>query len=218
MAQEKEAFGFYFSAHPVDRYRHIAEAKGAKSFGTLCAQPVTDAGGRSHAVMAALVEEVRWRDTRRGGRYVAGTFSDSSGQFQASCFDEDACKQIEAMARDGECGLFTVELDRQPGEETPRVTIRQAQPFSRLAGQTRMELWLDVDDAAAVPAIAALLKGSRGGRSEVGLRVRLPDGAITRLRLGRDFQIDADLAERLASVPGVAGQRFIAAPQLRLVG
>src|SRR3546814_7173116 len=36
MAQEKEAFGFYFSAHPVDRFRHIADANGAKSFGLIC--------------------------------------------------------------------------------------------------------------------------------------------------------------------------------------
>ena len=30
MAQEKEAFGFYFSAHPTDRYRHLAQAHGCR--------------------------------------------------------------------------------------------------------------------------------------------------------------------------------------------
>ena len=31
MAAEKESFGFYFSAHPVDNYRHLAEAHGART-------------------------------------------------------------------------------------------------------------------------------------------------------------------------------------------
>src|SRR5690606_19268642 len=39
MAQEKEAFGFYFSAHPVDRYRHLVEAHGAKTFAQLSELP-----------------------------------------------------------------------------------------------------------------------------------------------------------------------------------
>src|SRR3546814_20773778 len=77
---EKEAFGFYFSAHPVDRFRHIADANGARSFGFICSQPANDDGGRSQATMAALVEDVRWRDTKRGKRYVSATLSDNSGQ------------------------------------------------------------------------------------------------------------------------------------------
>src|SRR5690606_39771330 len=31
MAQEKEAFGFYYSAHPVDRYRALASGMGVRS-------------------------------------------------------------------------------------------------------------------------------------------------------------------------------------------
>src|SRR3546814_16256715 len=93
MAQEKEAFGFYFSAHPVDRYRHLAEARGAKSYGAICAEPVAE-GGRANGVMAAMVEDVRWRETRRGARYAAATFSESSGQFQVRRFAADACKRI----------------------------------------------------------------------------------------------------------------------------
>src|SRR3546814_17362256 len=121
--------GFYFSAHPVDRFRHIADANGAKSFGLICSQPANDDGGRSQAIMAALVEDVRWRDTKRGKRYVSATLSDNSGQFQASCFDEDICKQIEELGNDGDCGLLTVELERPPGEEMPRVTIRHTTTF-----------------------------------------------------------------------------------------
>src|SRR3546814_5168541 len=111
--------------------------------------------------MAAMVEDVRGRETRRGARYAAATFSDSSGQFQASCFDEDACKAIEDMAREGDCALLMVELDRLPGEETPRVTIRGIEPFRQLANNSRMELVVDVSDADAIGALAPILASPR---------------------------------------------------------
>jgi DNA polymerase-3 subunit alpha len=219
MAQEKDAFGFYFSAHPVDRFRHIADANGAKSFGLICSQPGGGEGGRSGAVMAAMIEEVRWRDTKRGKRYVSATLSDSSGQFQASCFDEDICKQIEELGNEGDCGLLTVELERQPGEEVPRVTIRNVQPFSRLSNTARLVLHIDVDDVRAVDAIAREVAGSRGGRSEILLGARLEDGRVVRVRLGRDYMVEAELAARLGALPGVVRCELKAAesPRLALV-
>ncbi|MGE4431826.1 MAG: DNA polymerase III subunit alpha [Sphingobium sp.] len=220
MAQEKDAFGFYFSAHPVDRYRHIAQAKGAKSFGDLCSQPAAegDVSVRTGAVMAAQVESVRWRETRRGGRYVSAVFSDSSGQFQASCFEEDGCKAIADMAEAGECALMTVELERQPGEDVPRVTIRTVQSFASVSTGMRMEVWIDVADPAAVPQIAAVLAGSRGGRGDARLRALLDDGRVAVLRLGRDYQINAEVMEGLSIIPGVVQVTVPTPPPLRLVG
>lgn len=207
MAQEKEAFGFYFSAHPVDRYRHLAEARGAKSYGAICAEPVAE-GGRANAVMAAMVEEVRWRETRRGARYAAATFSDSSGQFQASCFEEDACKAIEDMAREGDCALLMVELDRLPGEETPRVTIRGVEPFHQLASASRMKLVIDASDPGAVDALAQLLTRARGGRSEVFLRAPVLGGRAAKLFLGDDYLIGADQVDAIALLPGLTIHSF----------
>ncbi|MBK5265556.1 MAG: DNA polymerase III subunit alpha, partial [Alphaproteobacteria bacterium] len=216
MAQEKDAFGFYFSAHPVDRFRHIADANGAKDFSVICSQPANDQGGRTNATMAALVEDVRWRDTKRGRRYVSATLSDGSGQFQASCFDEDVCKQIELLGTNGDCGLLTVELDRQPGEEMPRVTIRNVQPFSRLSNMSRLILQIDIEDPKAVPAIAQLVSGTRGGRCEILLRSKLDDGRIAKLRLGRDFAVEAELAASIAAIPGIAHHELKGAEPLRL--
>ncbi len=208
MAQEKEAFGFYFSAHPVDRYRHLADARGAKSYGTICAQPMgmPNAEGRVNAIMAAMVEDVRWRETKRGARYANATFSDQSGQFQASCFEEEACKAIEEMAREGECALLLVELDRLPGEETPRVTVRGVEPFKAIASASRLELQIAAEDAVAVAALAALLASCRAGRSEIFLLVPVGDGQAARIFLGDDFSVDADQLEAIQVIPGLAIQ------------
>ena len=215
MAQEKEAFGFYFSAHPVDRYRHLAEIHFAKSFGAICAMPAPVDGSRSGAVMAALVEDVRWRTSARGRRYAMATMSDASGQYVASCFEDSVCADLEEAARSGSCGLITVELDRKPGEEMPRVTLKRIEPFEAMAIDTRLRAEVSVSDEATLAALAVLLGGSHGGRGE--LVVNLPvAGGSARVRLGRDFTLDAEIAARIEDLPGVDKVRLSAAEPLRL--
>src|SRR3546814_2442958 len=145
MTQEKESFGFYFSAHPVDRYRHLAIAHGARSFAELGALPAPADGGRSSAVMAGLVEDARWRTSARGRRYLMATLSDASGQFVATVFDDMIAGQVEDAAKTGTCALLGVELDRRPGEEAPRVTVRSVQGFEALSKRTRLQLEVEVD-------------------------------------------------------------------------
>jgi DNA polymerase III subunit alpha len=221
MAAEKESFGFYFSAHPVDRYRHLAEAHGAKSFSALASLPAPPDGGRTGAVMAGMVEEARWRTSARGRRYLMATMSDSSGQFVATVFDDDASAQVEAAASSGACALLSVELDRRPGEEAPRVTIRSLQLFESLSRRARLQLEVEVDAAEAIERLRAATAEERGGHGELHLRVKLGPGEAV-LVLGRDFQLDAELAARLERIEGVTAVRLSVAsssspPQLRVV-
>ncbi len=216
MANEREAFGFYFSAHPVDRYRHLAQAHGARSYVETCKQPVAEGGGRTGATLAGLVEDVRWRVSARGRRYVTATLSDATGQFIASCFDDDAAAALEDAAKSGNCLLLGAELDRQAGEETPRVTIRRAQRFETLAATTRMKAEVTVSDVQAIQALARLLDGERGGRGEVVLEAPLPEGGTALLCLGRDFALDSDLAARIEDAPGVVSIALSNADERRL--
>ncbi|BAK66951.1 DNA polymerase III alpha subunit [Sphingobium sp. SYK-6] len=219
MAQEKEAFGFYFSAHPVDRYRQISKERGVRTYAELCGQSSgLGSGERNQAAMAALVEEIRWRDTRRGGRYVAATFSDSSGQFQASCFDEEGCKLLARLHEENECALLGVELDRQPGEETPRVTVRNVTPFARVASVAKLRMTVSVDAVEAIAPLAGMLSGRRGGRSRVEITTPLPEGGDAIVCVGEDFQLDGELAERIEAIAGVRAVVMTPiGPQLRVV-
>ena len=218
MAQEKEAFGFYFSAHPVDRFRHRADAHHARSFGAICALPAPVDGARTGATMAGLVEDVRWRTSARGRRYAMATISDSSGQFVATCFDDLVSADLEDAARSGGCALLTVELDRKAGEELPRVTVKRVQPFEALASNTRLKGEIQLGNVEALHALAAELAGALGGRGELVLTVPV-EGGSARIRLGRTFSLDAELAARLQHFPGVESFTLAAAdsPRLALV-
>jgi DNA polymerase-3 subunit alpha len=220
MAAEKEAFGFYFSAHPVDRYRHLGDAHGARTFAALAAMPATAEGGRTGAKMAALVEEARWRTSAKGRRYLIATMSDSSGQFIATVFDDDVSARVEEAAKSGACALLDVELDRRPGEEAPRVTVRALQPFEALSKRARLQMTVTVEDADTVRRLAGAIAADRGGTGELRLLVPVEAGGQAEMVLGRDFVLDAELAARIERVPGVAGVRLsaVAPPRLALVG
>ena len=56
MAAERDAFGFYFSAHPVDAAKHLLAAHKVKTFAELADVRIAE-GERVGATMAALVEE-----------------------------------------------------------------------------------------------------------------------------------------------------------------
>jgi DNA polymerase-3 subunit alpha len=202
MEQEKEAFGFYFSAHPVDRHAHLAKAHGARLYTALAELAIPDDGTRAGATMAVLVEDARWRTSARGKRYLMATLSDQSGQFIATCFDDVVAADLEEAARAGGCGLATVELDRRPGEETPRVTVKRLQPFETLASMARFVIEVAVSEPSALQALAALLEHQRGARGEVIVRAPVDGGEATVL-LGRDFLLDLELVHRIEDLSGV---------------
>ena len=202
MAKERENFGFYFAAHPVEQYRAVASANGARSYASLVAQGVPH--GRSQAVMAAMIEAVNRGRTRKGKDFVRADFSDSSGQFSAACFEEGLVESMQRWAAEATCVLLTVELDAPSPEEPPRVTVRGARPLAEVKNAARMALTLEVDREEALGELAVLLQPGEPGRGEVLARLRTGSGPQPLVRLGRDFQLDGDLAERLATIEGIS--------------
>ena len=206
MAQEREVFGFYFSAHPVEAFRSVASAQGARSYQSLMTSGAP-AGGRANAAIAALVENVRIGQTRKGKDFIRADFSDSTGQFSAACFEDSMVEDFRRWAAEGECVLLQVELDSPSPDEPPRVTVRGARPLKDVSGEVRMLLALDLADEAALSALAEAVP--RGGTGEVRVRLTLDNSERVALRLGRDFVIDGSTADRLESLPGIANVQLV---------
>jgi len=219
MAAERDAFGFYFSAHPVDSARHLLAAHKVKTFAEIAETHVAE-GERIGSTMAGLVEEARWRTSAKGRRYMIATLSDSSGQFVTTAFDDEATAALEAAAKAGQCGLLSVELDRRAGDETPRVTIKRFQPLTDLAKRTRLQMTVRLADAAAAASIACELAGARGSNGLVRFIVPIASGGEAMVVAGRDFALDAELAARIERVTGEGSVDLSVQepPKLALVG
>ena len=208
MAREREAFGFYFAAHPVEQYRQIATANGARTYAAVMANATAEPaagedGARQGAVLAALVEGVQRRKTRRGKDFVMADFSDQGGQFSASCFEEALVERFQQWAADGICVLLNVDLDRPNPDEPPRVTVRGARPLAEAGLDARMLLEFEVDTVEAIQHVALLLRSDASQHGEAIARLKLADGASRQVRLGRSFDLDGDLADQLAGIAGI---------------
>jgi DNA polymerase-3 subunit alpha len=220
MAAERESFGFYFSAHPVDAQKHLLAAHKVRTFAELASIPLPADGSRSTATIAGLVEETRWRTSARGRRYLMATLSDSSGQYVATAFDDEPCAALEAAVRSGGCGLMTVELDRRPGDEVPRIAVKRFQPLDALARRARLQMIVRLPDAELVPRLARELAGAHGGTGAMRFIVPLAGGGEAVLLLGRDYLLDAELAARIERITGEGSVDLAVQepPKLALVG
>ena len=135
-------------------------------------------------------------------------------------FDDEPSAALESAAKSGACGLMSVELDRRPGEDMPRVTVKKFQPLDSLAKRTRLMLNLRLADATAIPALSRELADARGGHGLIRAILPVSDGREATLVLGREFNLDADLAARLTRVLGEGAVELSAQepPRLALVG
>ncbi len=219
MATEREAFGFYFSAHPVDAAKHLLAAHKVKTFAELADVRIVE-GERVSSTMAGLIEDTRWRTSARGRRYMMATLSDSSGQFVATAFDDEATAALEAAAKVGQCGLLTVELDRRSGDEFPRVTIKRVQPLSDLAKRTRLQMTVRISDASTAERIGREMADARGSNGLLRFVLTLASGGEAIVVAGRDYALDAELAARIERIAGEGAVDLSAQepPRLALVG
>jgi DNA polymerase-3 subunit alpha len=220
MAAEREAFGFYFSAHPVEAQRHLLAAHQVRRYGSLAELRIHE-GERAGASMAALVEDVRYRTSARGRRYMMATMSDPSGQFVATAFEDEVCAALETAAKSGQCGLLSVELDKRPGDELPRVTVKRFQPLGDLAKKSRLQLTIHLPELSLVQRVAEELRARRGGNGLVRIIVDQRDGGMeVSLIAGRDFMLDEELAQTLGRLVGEENIELSvqAPPRLALVG
>jgi DNA polymerase-3 subunit alpha len=219
MAAERESFGFYFSAHPIQAHAHLLALHKVKTFGELGEVRVGE-GERITVTMAAMVEDARWRTSAKGRRFLTAVLSDASGQFQATAFDDEPIEALRGAAERMECGLLTVELDRRAGDDMPRVAVKRFQPIETLAKRTRLQMLVRIANPALMAQVAAELAQCRGGSGTVRLTLALASGGEATVLVGRDFELDAELAARLERILGEGSVDLSVQepPKLALVG
>ncbi|MDY7099229.1 MAG: DNA polymerase III subunit alpha, partial [Pseudomonadota bacterium] len=202
MAQERENFGFYFSAHPVQQYRDAASAQGARTYQAIM-EAGAPPGGRGTAVIAAMLEGINKGRTKRGAEFIRADFSDASGQFSAACFEESLVPQFERWASESECLLLSVELDSPNPGEPPRLTVRSAKPLSSVSGRIPMRMQCDIRTAQALTQFRAELEDGSEAPGEVVVRLAMANGDDATVRLGSRFVLDGAMAERVANIEGI---------------
>jgi DNA polymerase-3 subunit alpha len=221
MSHERDAFGFFFSAHPVTEFAATAGAQGARPYQQIAESMDLRVGERRSAKVAALVEGCNRRQSKRGTAFVMVDLSDESGQFSASSFDDDIVAAMPEWASQSACLLIELEFDRTSEDQPPRATIRRARPLDQIKVVLRHKAHIDVHHPDALARLAELVGPGGSGQDELHARLMLGGGRVMPVCLGNRFRLDAETQDALRAMEGlrVRDIESMAAgrPELRLV-
>ena len=164
MAAERDAFGFYFSAHPVDAPRHLLAAHKVRTFAELADLPHRRGRARRRDHGRRWSRSVRWRTSAKGRRYMMATLSRPLGPVRGDGRSTTSRpRALEAAAKAGACGLLDGRArPARRATKTPRVTIKRFQPLDDLAKRTRLQMTVRVPDG----------RDCRAPRARAGRRAR----------------------------------------------
>jgi DNA polymerase-3 subunit alpha len=188
---EKEALGFYFSGHPVDRYADDLKLFGAKRLAELT-DPLPDVW------TAGIVSGLRPLKTRKGDRMAVFMLDDVAGNLEVVVFPETFGKHGSVIAPDA---MLLVRGKFEKDDESARIVATELQPISLLQERTTKEVAIHLSvpphGRPTFEALAELLSRHRGDR-RVYLELDLT-GTEKPLRVRSEVALRVRPSERLVS-------------------
>ena len=204
LAQERDAMGFYLSAHPLDAFRVPLRRLRVRGFADVVG--LLNGGGR-RLRLAGAVEGVQERTSAKGNRFAFVQLSDTTGSYEVTVFSELLSSRRELL-RVGANLLIDVE-GRSDGE-SPRLTVQSIQPLEDVASRTVADVQIAVDREEPISRLGDVLGPGRnggdgnGGKSRISLLLRL-DGGLTEVEveLPGTFTVSPEIRGNIAHTPGV---------------
>jgi DNA polymerase-3 subunit alpha len=157
LAGEKEALGFYFSGHPLDRFAEELKAFGAKRVAEL-AQSEADLWA------CGIVTGLRPLKTKKGDRMAVFMLDDIAGAVEVVVFPETFGRHGSLIEADA---MLLVRGKFEKDEESARIVATELLPIAALKERTTREVVIHLASKAprtTLEQLAELLLRHRGDR------------------------------------------------------
>jgi DNA polymerase-3 subunit alpha len=199
---ERDAVGFFLSAHPLEVYDAVLVEAGVIPSNQLETRAGTSG---SSLVLAGTVERKIERRSARGNRYAHIGLSDPSGGFEVTVFPE-LLESAGTLLEPGSSVIIEVEAQIQ--EESLRVAAQSIRSLDDLAARKFENLEIFVEGTEDFEALGQALGPANGSHAKVSVIVsdRALGGEIEIVLAGR-YSILPEVEEALAQTPGVKGLR-----------
>jgi DNA polymerase III subunit alpha len=182
LAGEKEALGFYFSGHPLDRFSDELKTFGAKRVAELT-QSETDVWA------CGIVTGLRPLKTKKGDRMAVFMLDDIAGAVEVVVFPETFGKHGSLIEADA---MLLVRGKFEKDEESARIVATELLPIEALKERTTREVIIHLASKAqrtTLEQLAELLARHRGDRKVfLELDVTGPD---------RPLRVRSEVAQRV---------------------
>ena len=203
LTHERDAIGFFLSAHPIEGYAGVLAAKRAVPAAELAARVASET---RTLVLAGTVDRKVERRSARGSRFAHVTLSDPSGVFDVTVFSE-LLAASRPLLEPGTSLLVTAEA--RPEGENLRLTAQHIESIDEVASRQSGALQVWVDGPEAVAALRGLLAAGNGGHGRLSLVVRTAPGREVEVALPGRFALTPAVREALALTPGVTDLREV---------
>ena len=190
---EKEALGFYITAHPLDKYDSVIARISKVTTSDLPAAP-----DGSQVQIAGVVQAVKLKNNKSGKRYATFSLEDRSGIVEAIAWPE-TYQKYEALISGEEPVVARGKLDVD--EDRAQIILDELRPLSSALLDSYREVRVRAPrnrlENGGLEALKSALARYRG-KSLTYLHLGLDDGREAVLLLGDDFRVtpsDALVAE-----------------------
>jgi DNA polymerase-3 subunit alpha len=201
LEKEREAFGFFLSAHPLDAYSATLAAQGVITARDL--EYITPEECRKPIRMAATMASKRERISKSGNKYAFIQLSDATGSFEAVVFSEVLVASRDLM-ESGQPMLIT--LDAKHEDDQVRLMVTRLTPLEEAIAARLDNLRIQLKDGAPVDEIREIIDADGRGNGRI-LLVAQTDGHEIEVALPDRYAISPETLGRVKDVPGVTDIR-----------
>ena len=199
LEHEKEALGFYLSAHPLDSFGPVLERLRAVNYTDI--KPMVMLSGAVRVQIAAIVSDVRERISQKGNRFAFVTGSDKSGSFDLVCFSDILTANRDKL-KSGQPLLLTINASRKEGEEEVRLNLADVAYLADVMANTASTLIVRLEKAEAVPEIKKILATVPHGKSKIFLILKTTEYNVE-FELPEHYTITPQVMDDLSRILGV---------------
>jgi DNA polymerase-3 subunit alpha len=184
LKNEKEALGFYITAHPLDKYESVI-ARISK----VTTEDLPSAPDGSQVQIAGVVQAVKLKNNKAGKRYATFSLEDRNGIVEAIAWPE-TYQKYEAIISGDEPVVARGKLDVD--DERAQIILDELRPLSTALLDSYREVRVFAPrsrlENGGLEALRAAFSRYRG-KSVTYLHLDLDDGREAVLLLGDDFRV-----------------------------
>ncbi|MBI4720847.1 MAG: DNA polymerase III subunit alpha, partial [Chitinivibrionia bacterium] len=208
LRREKEALGFFFSGHPLDKYKNVLGMLSTVSTPQLKSSP-----NGKHAVVGGIVSSVKMTVDRKQNPMAFITIEDGEGQAEAVIFSDVLEKFRKHISQDSVLLLDGKVSCRNGGEGKLLVNSVAPVDGEHIPEPQEIHLFIDIDRAGerTVDDLKKLLpETERGAAVFFHLRRNNENGCMIRSRSG-GVKLDLAVLNKLSASIGAENIKLIMA-------
>lgn len=198
LEEEREAIGFYLSAHPLDTFGKSLRRAGIATYAEVPAH--LRAREKGVIRLAGTVISKQERVSAKGNKFAFIQLSDATGAYEVSVWAEALATYRDIIDSDKPL-LLTVSGSLE--EEHIRLNASRFEDLDQVVAGAAEGMVIRLAGSDPIEEIGTLLARQRRGRGLVRFEVDCGAGRIAELELPKRLQVGPALIAEIGTIPGV---------------